>query len=505
MSQLKSFFKDIMGKPYLYLIFFLFIHTIFWTLGPYLARPSLPHDTLESITWGLQWQWGYSKHPFVTAWLCAAVFQLFNSDWSIYLLAQLLILTTFLAVWQLAKQFLPLKHALIATVTLDGVLFYNINSFNLTPDTMQSPLWVLLSLFFYRALTTERLYYWLLTGLFAALCLCTKYQAIVLMSSMLFFCLINPRARAHFKKPGIYWSLGCFILFMSPHFIWLNQHHYLSLFYLKSLSVEYASQKNFVSHLIQPLLLLANGAFSIVGVFILLWPFYKKEPAALIITSFQWQFLLIIGFGPLVLSLILCMISGDHFPSRWLTPYFFLIGIIAVSYLKPVMDSTTLKTFMLNLVLFSTLLFLFRMLSLTVFVKAENDAFLPNQKMAVSLSQLWHERYQSPLAYVAGSNYLTSLLIPYLSDNPKPYLSWHVKKNPWINETDLRKKGALFIWDGEYNYAWDEDSRHCTHLPKIVLQRFPELIILPHYIFYRTSNKKPLVIGVALLPPSNLI
>jgi 4-amino-4-deoxy-L-arabinose transferase-like glycosyltransferase len=505
MIGLASFFKEetgVLGKSFLYLGTFLFIHTICWTLGPYLARPSLPHDTLESITWGLQWQLGYSKHPFLTAWLCAGVFELFHSDWSIYLLAQLLILITFLAVWQLAKQFLPLKQALIATLILDGVLFYNINSFNLTPDTLQSPLWVLLSLFFYYALTTEKLHYWLLTGVFAALCLCTKYQAALLIGSILFFCLINPIARSHFKKPGIYYSLGCFMLLMSPHLIWLYQHHFMSLFYVQSLSVEYASHKTLFSHLVYPLSLLANGFFSILGSFILLWPFYNKGQAPFRITSFQWQFLIILGFGPLVLSIMLCMVSGDYFPSRWLTPYFFLISISTVGYIKPVITRQNLKKFMMSLIFFSSLIFLTRMLSLTLFVKAENDAFLPNQKMASSLSTLWHEYSHTPLSYIAGSNYLTSLLVPYLPDNPQPYLSWHVKENPWINEIDLRKKGALFIWDDEYNYAWDEDSRHCAHLPKIVMHRFPELIIMPPSIFYRMSNKKPIVIGVAILPPS---
>ena len=96
--------SSIYKNPSLYFWLFLMLHTLIWTLGPALIRESLPHDTLEGVTWGLQWQLGYNKHPFLTAWLCAGVTQLFGVvGWPVYLLAQLTVSLTFLAVWQLAK------------------------------------------------------------------------------------------------------------------------------------------------------------------------------------------------------------------------------------------------------------------------------------------------------------------------------------------------------------------------------------------------------------------
>lgn len=483
------------------LIFVLIVHTILWTIGPYWLRPSLPHDTLEGITWGLQWQWGYSKHPFLTAWLCAVFFKIIPNDWSVYLLAQLAVVTTFLAVWQLAKQFLPIKQALVATLVLEGVLFYTINSFNLTPDTLQSPLWALLTLFFYQALTKENRYYWLLTGFFAALCVCTKYQVIVLLLPMLFFCCFNSKARAQFKKPGIYWALGCFLLVLSPHLIWLYQHDFMTLVYAQQISAEYTSDKTFFNHFLHPMMLLANGLFQVLGAFILLWPFYSKKITSINLASFQWQFLLIIGLGPLVLSLFLCAISGDYFPPRWLTPYFSLIGIIAVSLLQPELTQRNLKKFTKSFILFFLVLFTARMISLVPQVKPENDAFLPNQTMASALSKVWHYYYHDSLPYIAGSNYLVSMVAPYLEDKPVPYLSWQKDKNTWIKEADLRKKGALFIWDEGGNYGWDNDSLIYAPLREIIQGRFPELIILPQFTFYRLSNKRPIIIGAAILPP----
>lgn len=489
-----------------YFALFLFIHIVIWSLGPYFVRPTLTHDTLEGITWGMQWQLGYNKHPFLTAWLCAGITQLFGSiDWPMYLLAQLAVTTTFIAVWQLAKQILAARQALVATLILEAVLFYNINSFNFTPDTLQSPLWALLSLFFYHALNTQKNHYWLLTGLFAALCVCTKYQIIVLFIPMLCLCLWNPVARNSFKKTGIYYALAIFILCITPHWIWLYQHDFITLNYAKNISAEYTDHKTIFSHVFYPLLALANELFAIMGVFILLWPFYtgkdSKKKMDTKLTRFQWQFLITIGFGPLICSLIMCMLSGDYFPPRWSTPYFFATGIIIMGYLQPSISKKQMKDFTLTFILFSFTLFFIRIAHLSLFSRAESDASLPNQEMAAALSKLWHSYSPTPLSYIAGSNYLVSLVTPYMDEQPKPYLSWDARTNPWVKEEDLRKKGALFIWDVGNNYIWDANSKAYALIPQEVLNRFPNLTVLPNYTFYRTSNHQKIIIGVGILPP----
>lgn len=488
--------------PRFYLSIFLLLHTFFWTAGPYWTRPSLPHDTLESITWGMQWQLGYAKQPFLTAWVSAAVFKIAQSDWAIYLLAQLLIAITFLAVWSLAKQFLSLSKALIATLTLEGVLFYNINSFNLTPDTMQSPLWAWLVFFFYKALTTKKITYWMLTGMFAALCLCTKYQVLILFIPMVFFCLCNQTARTHFKKPGIYLGIGIFMLVSLPHFIWLFEHHFISVEYIKGLSTEYTPHKGPWSYLYYPLLLLGTAFVHILGVMVLLWPFYKSRKRGASLDSFQWQFLLYMGLGPFIFSIVLCSFTGDYIPARWLTPYFFLISIICVSYLNPMLNKKILKQFAITFVLYSALLCLFRMIVLTHFTRVNNDAFLPNKTIANSLNTLWQHYYHHPIPYLAGSSYLVVSVLPYLSEPAMPYLNWQVQENSWINESELRRKGGMFIWDVDLNFAWDKASREHATLSNHILDRFPELIRLPDLTFYRLSNQTPFKIGVALLPPS---
>ncbi|PJD94842.1 MAG: hypothetical protein CK426_01180 [Legionella sp.] len=481
---------------------FLFLHVICWTLGSYLTRPSLPHDTLESITWGLQWQLGYYKHPSLTAWLCAGVFQLSHgADWSIYLLAQLLVVTTFIAMWRLAKQLYSPAQAFLASLLLEGILFYNINSFNLTPDTLQSPLWALTILFFYHALIKQELTDWLLTACFAALSFWTKYQIVFLLIPMLLLCLIDSQAKISLKKPAFYSALCLFFLLISPHLIWLYQHDFISLDYAFNASEEYTKPFAVLGHLYYPLLFLANQLFHCTGAFILLWPFYKIRSQTALLTAFQWRFILILGFGPLVLTLLSGLICGTYFPPRWATPYFSLFGIILIGCFKPQLTRKSTILFFISFIVFSSLLFSIRMAHLVFMPRAHNDAFLPHQSMARSLNQLWHTYYKAPLPYLAGSNYLVALLTPYMPDKPHPYLSWSNKDNPWLDEALLRQKGALFVWDEGENYAWDKNGRTFAHLTALITGRFPELITLPQQTFYRLHYGLPIVIGVALLPP----
>jgi 4-amino-4-deoxy-L-arabinose transferase-like glycosyltransferase len=486
---------------------FILAHTLLWTVGPALLRPSVTHDTLESITWGLQWQLGYAKHPFLTAWLCAGITELFNTvGWPVYLLAQLTVSATFIATWLLAKKYLPTTQAFIASLLLEGVLFYNINSFNLTPDTLQSPLWAFLALFFYNAITTQKLLPWILTGVCAALCLCTKYQAGLLFITLATFCLSDATARSSFKKPGIYVALMTFIVLCAPHLYWLYTHDFMPLNYALHTPKEYTHNDTYWNHIGYFFRFAINNLLDVAGVFVLMWPFLTTQHvrrASISIKNldvFKWRFLLFLSFGPLGLSILLCLLSGDYFPPRWSTPYFFPLGILLMVLISPTLTQRTQKQWMVTLISYSLLIFSLRMGVIGLQLRPQSDAYLPNREIAHTLAALWHERYHAPLPYLAGSRYLVSVITPYIPEHPKPYLNWDSQDSPWINEQQLKRQGALFIWDINSNYVWDKASTNCTELTPTIKARFPNIILLPNRIFYRKNNH-PIVIGVAILPP----
>ena len=52
-------------------IFFIFVlsHLVIWTLVPSLTNKNLPLDTIEALAWGSNLDWGFSKHPPMSAFL----------------------------------------------------------------------------------------------------------------------------------------------------------------------------------------------------------------------------------------------------------------------------------------------------------------------------------------------------------------------------------------------------------------------------------------------------
>jgi 4-amino-4-deoxy-L-arabinose transferase-like glycosyltransferase len=160
---------------------FLIAHAVIWTLLPYFTRQSLHHDVLEGIAQGLQFQWGYSKHPFLSMWVLAYLWKLFeHQEFFLYAFAQGLIVLSLIYVWRLNRILLPLNQAFMASVSLECFSYYGLDAHILTPDSFQIPLWVMSIYYFYQALEQNRWQDWCVLGLISALGVMVKYQFLIL-------------------------------------------------------------------------------------------------------------------------------------------------------------------------------------------------------------------------------------------------------------------------------------------------------------------------------------
>ena len=61
------------------LIIFLFAHLIIWTAVPSISNNNLPLDTIEALAWGSSLDWGFSKHPPLSAFVVEVFYQIFGS------------------------------------------------------------------------------------------------------------------------------------------------------------------------------------------------------------------------------------------------------------------------------------------------------------------------------------------------------------------------------------------------------------------------------------------
>ena len=110
-------------------LFYIFItsHLIIWTLIPTLTNHNLPLDTIEALAWGSNLDWGFNKHPPVSAFFAEVFYQIFGpQDWVYYLLSQIFVVISFFVVWKFSEEFFNNKIlSLLSVLLLEGIYFYN--------------------------------------------------------------------------------------------------------------------------------------------------------------------------------------------------------------------------------------------------------------------------------------------------------------------------------------------------------------------------------------------
>ena len=107
--------------------FYIFItaHLIVWTLIPTLTNNNLPLDTIEALAWGSNLDWGFNKHPPMSAFVVEIFYQIFgNQDWAYYLLSQIFVIISFFVIFKFAEEFFENKvYCLLSVLLLEGIYF----------------------------------------------------------------------------------------------------------------------------------------------------------------------------------------------------------------------------------------------------------------------------------------------------------------------------------------------------------------------------------------------
>ena len=86
-------------------IIFVTAHLIFWTLIPTLTNQNLPLDTIEALAWGSNLDWGFNKHPPLSAFFPEVFYQIFGpQDWAYYLLSQIFVIISFYYVFKFSNE-----------------------------------------------------------------------------------------------------------------------------------------------------------------------------------------------------------------------------------------------------------------------------------------------------------------------------------------------------------------------------------------------------------------
>ena len=162
---------------------FLILHLIVWVLVPSFTNKNLPLDTIEALAWGGNLDWGFNKHPPMSAFIVEIFYQIFGvQDWAYYLLSQICVIVSFFAVFKFAEDFFSnnILASLLSVLLLEGIYFYNFTTPEFNVNVCLMPFWALTILFLWRGITINQISDWFWFGLFSAFAFLSKYLFIYL-------------------------------------------------------------------------------------------------------------------------------------------------------------------------------------------------------------------------------------------------------------------------------------------------------------------------------------
>ena len=262
-------------------IFFIFVllHLVIWTFVPSLTNTNLPLDTIEALAWGSNLDWGFNKHPPMSAFFSEVFHRIFGSqDWAYYFLSQICVLISFYYVFKFAYEiFGNIKLSLISVLLLVSIYFYNFTTPEFNVNVCQLPFWSLVIYYSWKIYEAKEIKFidCFLVGLFGAIGFLSKYLFIYLLISidLLFFYLIFFKKTKKFDFK-YFISLEVFIVLMIPHFIWLYNNEFITILYgLKRTGLE---QSGILDHLHHPIVFLFKQIVILIPFFFLIWLLVKK-------------------------------------------------------------------------------------------------------------------------------------------------------------------------------------------------------------------------------------
>ncbi len=423
-------------------IFFIFVlaHLIIWTLIPSLTNKNLPLDTIEALAWGSNLEWGFSKHPPMSAFFSEVFFNIFGpQDWAYYLLSQVFVVIAFYYVFKFAYEILGnIKLSLISVLLLESIYFYNFTTPEFNVNVCQLPFWSLVVYFSWKIYDTQKIRFidCLLVGLFAAVGFLSKYLFIYLLLSIVLFFIYIIFFKKYKKFDFKYLiCIEIFFVLLVPHLIWLFNNEFITITY--GLNRTQLEDANILNHLSYPITFIVKQIVILIPFLFLIWLLIKKIKFTINLKDKRMLFLIFINIMPFFLILITSAIMGSKIRTMWMTPFYLFFGILFVYVFKSQINLKKINSFLYGfLFLFFLSPILYSYISIT---QTEKRTDYPGKEIAAKVQITWNLNFDKKIEFVTGDEWKAGNLSYHLKSRPK----WE----GFVNEKILNKSSQFICVD----------------------------------------------------------
>ena len=491
-----------------------------WALIPSILHPAYKADVIELQFIAKEWVWATVKHPMLSAWLLEIVNILTGRAFAApFIASALCTIIIFFSVWQVAKNVLSERLALVAMFVMMPCFPLTLKFFLYNPNTVLMLFWALTTFTFYYAFQTNKKRWWIAAGLALGLGFHAKYAIAILVPALLFYSLWFPKFRRYWRESGPWLTiLTAFIVFL-PHLIWLSQlpsYMATSGNVFSALGHNAASTQSrylasgWLAHLTSPLLFaLAWVGLSIVSPILMLvptlgwrWKWRTVENE----TEKETLNYLLCCIG--IPFLIFILVSGAAAMVR--TTYGFPLWFFLGTYLLLRFQHKDCSQSFIQTVKWTS--FAVSVFVVVFIIQSIYDPHItgkpghinyPMHEIGAECDRIWYDRFDTPCLFVVSTDYALAGFAAYtMRDRPSVH-SYDfrigvglVPMGTWSSDEDVNKKGGLILW----NLSRSPEPP----VPDWVHQRFPRAEVLPEILelpFKTSANIPPLRIGIAVIPP----
>ena len=402
-------------------IFYIFVttHLILWTVVPTITNSNLPLDTIEALAWGSNLDWGFNKHPPLSAFFPEVFFHIFGpQDWAYYFLSQIFVVISFFIIFKLSQEILnDGTLSLLSVFLIEGIYFYNFTTPEFNVNVCQLPFWCLTVYYTWKIYNSKKieLYDCILLGAAAAFGILSKYLFIYLLVAidLLFAYLIFFKKSKKFDFKYLV-SLEVFFVILIPHIIWLFNNDFITIKY--GFARAGLDEGQIINHLKYPLIFTLKQIGILIPFLILVWLLIKKIPKKLNLKDEKLLFLIFINLVPIVLVFMTALITGSKIRTMWMTPFYLFFGTLFIYLLKNQINIKKLNSFLIGFIflfLLSPILYGYVSISQT-----DKRTDYPGRDIAIKVQMAWHEQHDEPIKFVLGDEWAAGNLSYHINSRP---------------------------------------------------------------------------------------
>ena len=402
-------------------VFYIFAtaHLIFWTLIPSITNHNLPLDTIEALAWGSNLDWGFNKHPPMSAFFSEVFFSIFGSqDWAYYLLSQIFVVISFYFVFKFAQQILNNRLlSLISVLLLESIYFYNFTTPEYNVNICQLPFWSLLVYYAWKVFNSKNIQFFdcFLVGLFGALGFLSKYLFVYLLLSIAIF-FVYSIYKKYLKRFDFKYLiiLEVFLVLLIPHFLWLYENNFITFVYgLKRTGLE---NSDVFAHIKYPIIFLVKQIGILIPFVFLSWLLIKKIKFKIDLKDKKLMFLIFINFLPIALMFLTSFFTGSKIRTMWMTPFYLFFGVFSVYLFQSQINIKKLKIFLYSfLFLFFLSPIIYSYISIS---QTDKRTDYPGKQIAKKVQITWDQDFNDPIQFVIGDEWKAGNLSYHLKSRP---------------------------------------------------------------------------------------